>query len=291
MIWLGLSILFSSILYVIFKLFTRFKVNTLQAIVVNYAVATCTGIYMSDAPISLSAIKDAAWLPWAFFMGLLFISVFNIMALTAQRNGLSVAAVAGKMSLVIPVTIGFVVYNETAGWVKILGICIALLAVFFTTTRTRNAASKPFEIKNLLFPGILFLGSGIIDSILKYIEITFMKPELEATISATIFCTALLVGIGFLVYDYVKNGTRFEFKSILAGIVLGVPNYFSIIFIFKALAANDEASFVYPVNHVGTILLSTMLGLLLFKERLQVRNWLGILLAVAAISLIAFAKA
>jgi len=135
------------------------------------------------------------------------------------------------------------------------------------------------------------LGSGIIDSILKYIEITFMKPELEATISASIFCTALLVGIGFLVYDYVKNGTRFEFKSILAGIVLGVPNYFSIIFIFKALAANDEASFVYPVNHVGTILLSTMLGLLLFKERLQVRNWLGILLAVAAISLIAFAKA
>jgi uncharacterized membrane protein len=291
MIWLGLSILFSSILYVIFKLFTRFKVNTLQAIVVNYAVATCTGIYMSDNPVNLNEIKEAAWLPWALFMGLLFISIFNIMALTAQRNGLSVAAVAGKMSLVIPVTIGFVAYNETAGWIKILGICIALLAVYFTTTRNYGLVSKPFEIKNLLFPGILFLGSGVIDSILKHIEINFMKPELEATISATIFCTALLAGLTILVRNYFTQGTRFEFKSILAGMVLGIPNYFSIIFIFKALAANDEASFVYPVNHVGTILLSTMLGLLLFKERLQVRNWIGILLAVGAISLIAFAKA
>jgi uncharacterized membrane protein len=291
MIWLGLSILFSSILYVIFKLFTRFKVNTLQAIVVNYAVATCTGIYMSDNPVNLNEIKEAAWLPWALFMGLLFISIFNIMALTAQRNGLSVAAVAGKMSLVIPVTIGFVAYNETAGWIKILGICIALLAVYFTTTRNYGLVSKPFEIKNLLFPGILFLGSGVIDSILKHIEINFMKPELEATISATIFCTAFLAGLTILVRNYFTQGTRFEFKSILAGMVLGIPNYFSIIFIFKALAANDEASFVYPVNHVGTILLSTMLGLLLFKERLQVRNWIGILLAVGAISLIAFAKA
>jgi len=291
MIWLGLSILFSSILYVIFKLFTRFKVNTLQAIVVNYAVATCTGIYMSDNPVNLNEIKEAAWLPWALFMGLLFISIFNIMALTAQRNGLSVAAVAGKMSLVIPVTIGFVAYNETAGWIKILGICIALLAVYFTTTRNYGLVSKPFEIKNLLFPGILFLGSGVIDSILKHIEINFMKPELEATISATIFCAALLAGLTILVRNYFTQGTRFEFKSILAGMVLGIPNYFSIIFIFKALAANDEASFVYPVNHVGTILLSTMLGLLLFKERLQVRNWIGILLAVGAISLIAFAKA
>lgn len=291
MIWLGLSILFSSILYVIFKLFTRFKIHTLQAIVVNYAIAACTGIYMSTTPVRLNTIVEAAWLPWALFMGILFISVFNIMALTAQRDGLSVAAVAGKMSLVIPVTIGILVYHESAGWLKIVGICIALIAVYFTTMRNRNAVSKPFELKNLTFPAALFLGSGIIDSVLKHIEVRFMRPDLEATISVTIFSTAFIMGIAILIVDYFKNNRHFEFKSILAGIVLGVPNYFSILFIFKALAANDEASFVYPVNHVGTILVSTLLGLLLFKERLQLRNWVGILLAVVAICFIAFAKA
>lgn len=291
MIWLGLSILFSSILYVIFKLFTRFKIHTLQAIVVNYAIAACTGIYMSTTPVRLNTIVEAAWLPWALFMGILFISVFNIMALTAQRNGISVAAVAGKMSLVIPVTIGILVYHESAGWLKIVGICIALLAVYFTTMRSRNAVSKPFELKNLTFPAALFLGSGIIDSVLKHIEVRFMRPDLEATISVTIFSTAFIMGIAILIVDYYKNNRRFEFKSILAGVVLGVPNYFSILFIFKALATNDEASFVYPVNHVGTILVSTLLGLLLFKERLQLRNWVGILLAVVAICFIAFAKA
>lgn len=291
MIWLVLSILFSSILYVIFKLFQRYKVNTLHAIVVNYAVASCTGIFMSGSTLHVSRIVDAAWFPYTIVLGLLFIGIFNVMALTSQRNGLSVAAVAGKMSLVIPVSIGLLFYYESAGWVKILGIFIALLAVYFTTIKVKKTGDKPLTIKNALFPVTLFIGSGIIDSLIKYLDVHHMTPELEPTVSATIFCMALVFGVFLILADYFKNRTPFEFKSILAGIVLGIPNYFSIIFIFKALASIDEASFVYPLNHVGTILISTLLGLFIFKERLQARNWLGILLALAAIALIAFAKA
>lgn len=291
MIWLGLSIFFSSFIYVIFKLFERFKVITLQAIVVNYLVAGTTGLILSDLSFNFEKVVTADWLPIVLFMGFLFITMFNIMALTAQRNGLSVASVAGKMSVVIPVTYGLIVYQESTGIIKITGIIIALAAVFFTTTGKDERTTAVFKWRNLLLPSLLFIGSGMIDTFMKVLEKNYMEPSMESIISACIFFTALLLGTIVIAVDYFKNGTKFQFKSIIAGIALGIPNYFSIVVLFKALASHSEASFIYPINHVGIVILSTLFGLFLFKEKLRMRNLFGILLAVIAICCIAFAKA
>lgn len=291
MIWLVISILISSFLYVIFKLFERFKVVTLQAIVVNYLVAGTTGLLMTDIPFQPQKIITEDWFPIVLLMGFLFISVFNIMALTAQRNGLSVASVAGKMSVVIPVVYGLVEYQESTGFVKILGIFLALLAVFFTTTGKDNRTTDLFNWRHLILPGLLFVGSGVIDIFMKVLEKNHMEPSMEPIVSACIFFTALTLGIVAIAIDYFKNGTTFQFKSIIAGIALGIPNYFSIVVFFKALGSHSEASFIYPINHVGIVIVSTLFGLFIFKEKLKARNWFGILLAVVAISCIAFAKA
>src|SRR5690606_2669635 len=97
MTYLVLSILFATVLYVIFKLFTRFKINTLHAIVVNYFVAFTMGFTTSSVAISPAVIYQSPWFLGALVLGLLFIFIFNIMAVTAQRNGLSVVSVASKM--------------------------------------------------------------------------------------------------------------------------------------------------------------------------------------------------
>ena len=102
MIFLVLSILISSLLFVVFKLFDVFKINTLQAIVINYAIALCMGIANSNTAVSVAEIPQQKWFFGAFCLGFLFIAIFNVMGITAQKNGLSVASVVGKMSVVIP---------------------------------------------------------------------------------------------------------------------------------------------------------------------------------------------
>jgi drug/metabolite transporter (DMT)-like permease len=284
MIWLILSMTTSSLLYVIFKYFEVFKVHTLHAIILNYIVACVTGFVAHGSVPDVEQIISANWLFYALFLGALFIFIFNIMALTSQKNGLSVAAVAGKMSLVIPVMAGFWLYEESIGWTKIAGILLALISVYLTSVKSREGLK--FNKSSLLFPLILFLGSGVIDTTIKYAEITHVPSGDESLFSAICFAMAFVIGIMVLIYEATQK--RFiNLKSIAAGIILGVPNYFSIYFLIKTLKNGMESSVVYPVNHVGTVLFTSFLGVLIFKEKLIPKNYLGIVVAIAAIALIA----
>ncbi len=285
MIYLLISIGISSFLFVIFKLFEVLKINSLQAIVVNYLVASILGFSLSDIPVSFQEIPNQPWFLGAFLLSTLFISVFNLMALTSQRNGLSVASVAGKMAVVIPIIFGIWVYNESVGFVKITGILLALLAVFLTSVK--EGKGKP-QNNNLLFPILLFLGSGLIDTGLKYLETTFVKEGGVPVFSATIFAMAFVLGVLILIVQIIKGKFTFHYKNILGGILLGIPNYFSIVYLLKALSTEGmESSTAFTLNNVGVVILSTIFGLLIFKEKLIAKNWIGIVIAIASIIIVA----
>ncbi|MEM6686489.1 MAG: EamA/RhaT family transporter, partial [Bacteroidota bacterium] len=76
MIYLALSVLISSSLLVIFKLFDKYQVNTFQAIVVNYLAAFCCGFFFYRNGITISEITTRPWFTGAVILGFLFIAVF-----------------------------------------------------------------------------------------------------------------------------------------------------------------------------------------------------------------------
>lgn len=288
MIYLLLSILASTGIFICFKLFDRFKLNTLLAIVVNYISACVFGLFIYESPINIQDVIAAKWFYGAFFLGILFISIFHVMALTAQRNGLSVVSVASKMSVVIPVIFGFYVYHESAGIQKIIGILLALVAVYLASLKSEKKGKLS---KNLLLPTILFFGSGVIDTSIKYLETTYVPENGIPIFSASIFCSAAFFGILTLSYKAFKNQFSFDFKSVIGGILLGVINYGSIYFLLKALHLEGlESSSVFTVNNVAIVMISTLLGLLIFKEHLSRKNWIGISFAILSIALVTLAK-
>ena len=60
------------------------------------------------------------------------------MAITTQRSGLSVVSVATKMSVVIPVLFGLIYYKESLGFFKLLGISLALIAVYLSSIKSKS---------------------------------------------------------------------------------------------------------------------------------------------------------
>ncbi|TYA57251.1 DMT family transporter [Formosa maritima] len=284
MIYLLLSILASTFIFLIFKLFDRFKVNTLQAIVFNYIVACLCGIVTYCKPIDITEITQEKWFFGAIALGFLFIFIFNVMAITAQQNGISVASVATKMSVIIPVFFGIYMYGESTGIQKIIGILLALLAVYFVSIKPNSN----IHLKNsILLPFILFLGSGIIDTSIKYLETTYVSENGIPIFSATIFCFAACIGLCILLYKTLKKEFKFNPQSLIGGTVLGIVNYVSIYYILKALDNDSiESSTIFTVNNVAIVMLSSLVGLILFKEKLSIKNWIGVSFAIISILLV-----
>lgn len=285
--YLILSILVSSLLFVIFKLFDIFKINTLQAIVINYAIALSFGLFSSNIPLSIVEIPEQPWFLGAFCLGFLFISVFNVMGLTAQKNGLSVASVAGKMSVVIPIIVGIIVYKESVGFVKVIGILMALVAVYLSSAKSDTS---PVKFKNLLYPLLLFIGSGCIDAGLKYVESTSVPAGNVPMFLATIFGCAFILGCFFVIIQMINGNFKFHWKNLIGGIALGIPNYYSMEFLIKALQTKGlDSSTLFTINNVSIVILTTIFALFFFKEKLIKKNWIGIGLAVISILLVASA--
>jgi drug/metabolite transporter (DMT)-like permease len=283
MINLLLAIFFSSLLYIVFKFFSKFNVNTFQAIVLNYIVAFLVGIVLSEEKLDFYSILNKSWLFGSFILGSLFILVFNILGKTSQENGVSVASVSSKMSMIIPILFGIFFFKETITFPKVIGILIALVAVYFTS---KKEAGK-VEMKNFIFPILLFFGAGIVDTSVSYLQYIYLKDSEIALFSATTFLSAFFFGILISIFKTIKGDFKFRGKSIIGGVFLGIPNYFSMYFLIKALHnKNLESATVFTLINIGVILLSTIFGIILFKEKLLKQNYLGIALAIIAVILV-----
>ena len=288
MIFLLLSVLSSSVIFVIFKLYNKYGVNTLQAIIVNYFIAFSVGLAIDDQPLDLQRIPGELWFPGTLVLGCLFIAVFYLAALTTQRSGLSVVSVATKMSVAIPVAFGIFLYSESAPLLKIVGIILALIAVYLTSIKKKEGVA--IKKKNLIYPLLVFFGSGIIDTTLKYLETTYVAEIDVALFSATIFAVAGCIGISILIIQAIKGILKITFRNILGGIALGIPNFFSIYFLVMALRTEGfDSSTIFPINNVAIVMVSTFLGILFFREKIIPKNWIGITLAIISIILIAYA--
>lgn len=280
MIYLLLSILASAAIFIIFRSLKVFKIDTLQVIVLNYITAFSCGIIINSSNYTFNSIISSEWFFGAVFLGFLFIAVFYVMALTSQRNGVSVASVASKMSVVIPVIFGIAFYNESLNFQKLIGIILALFAVYLASIKKKD---KMVLTRSLYLPIILFFGSGIVDTSINY----FAPPELISLFSSTIFGIAFILGLILLLYKRSRGQLFFKRNIILPGVLLGIVNYASIYFILKALKFGPlESSAVFTINNVAIVGFTALLGYSLFKEVMTKKNVLGICLAVISIILI-----
>ena len=193
------------------------------------------------------------------------------------------------MSVAIPVLFGIFLYNESTGLLKVSGILLALTAVYLTSIKKKEGIT--IRKRNLIFPLLVFFGSGIIDTTIKYLETSYVAETDVALFTSTIFAIAGCIGISILIIQAIRKTLVLSWKNVVGGIALGVPNFGSIYFLVLALRTNGmESSTVFPINNVAIVMTSTLLGILLFKERMLPKNWLGIGIAIVSIILIASAE-
>jgi len=285
MIYLVLSILLTTTLMLIFKLFERFNINNFQAIVFNYITAGSICFFVTDTPLRVTQIINEPWFTSAFLIGILFICGFNLIAFSAQKIGIAITSVATKISLCIPIIFGFIYYGDQFSFLKISGICLALISIYFTSKK--DTEQKENSQNYILIPVVLFVCTGLIDLIFIYSQESYeiVAKGLELKFSAVLYSIAGCIGVPILIVKLLR-GRKIELKNVIAGFVLGIPNVLSIVFFLKSLHHFPESTFVFPINNMGIVAASAIFASVLFKEHLSKINWLGIVIAMLSILLI-----
>ncbi|MBP6455829.1 MAG: hypothetical protein KA275_03775 [Chitinophagaceae bacterium] len=284
MLFLIISIILNSYIGLIFKFFEPYKVNIPQTIILNYWICVITGVLFSgEIPISKNSLSQS-WFYWAIFMGILFISIFNIIGISTQKVGATITQAANKLSLAIPVLFSIIFYQEKINELKLLGIILAFISVILVVWKKKeNNQAKSSSIQ-IILPILLFIGSGTIDTITKFVEKNFItSASIANSYLITTFLSAAIVGSIFLIY---KN-EKIKLINIKAALILGIPNYFSIYFLIKALQIKTlSSSAIIPINNISILILVSIVGIFLLNEKISKLNFLGLLLALLSISLI-----
>jgi len=250
---------------------------------------------MIGEPAVTAGIVQKDWFVAALLIGLNFVITFNLFAQTVQRFGVVMSSIFQKMSLIAPTLAAIIYYNDSAGAIKVLGIVLAIASIFVISLsgaqqdKTHDPKSEKTKINPLiwLFPIGSFIGSCLVDGGLWYVNQTGLASSLDIDFVATLFFFAGCFGVLFVIYDYLVNKVTFRKKDIIAGFALGIPNFFSIWLLLKVLANGMEASVVFPINNVGILITTAILGLLFFGEKFKTQKIIGFLMAVTAIVLIA----
>jgi drug/metabolite transporter (DMT)-like permease len=268
-------------------MFAKLNVDNLQALIVNYFVAGFCGLYFSEIEFNLSYILNAPWIYHAAIIGVLFITTFNLYAQGTQKVGIAITTVANKLSLFIPVAIALIIYpNEKITLLKIMGFILAVVGIYLSSTKNKKLS---FDKKYLWLIIIVFVGQGIADTIFNHAQQTVVNDADKGLFFMSLLLIAGISGILIITGKSFNQKSQFKLKNLIGGIALGLPNFASLIFFFNALESSGlEASQVFPVISMGVVVLSALIGLILFKEKLTTSNWIGLAFAVLSIFIITF---
>lgn len=289
MVYLILSIISSTFIFIIFRFITQFRHPVLPVIVINYFFASLGGWILSPVSRELSGLARSEWAGLAVLIGILFILMFFVIGKSSDKAGLNITTVASKMSVVVPISFSLIYDpSDQLTLLKLAGILAALISIFMIIFPGKShIRDKGYYF----YPILLFAGMGITDSLLKFAQYNYVNDHELPAFSAILFLISFLTGI--LILGFRDRSLKALVKPAFLGwgFLLGISNFGSIYFFVRALNyrggsdGGTDSSVVFGVNNTGIVLLSFLAAVFFFRERMNPVNIAGVFVSILAIYL------
>lgn len=276
MIYLLLAILSSAMVSVIMRLSTDKVTGNVSMLAMNYLM--CMGVaalYTGVDKLFHPGAGVGQTLVMGGFNGLLYLLGFVLLQVNVKKNGVVLSATFMKLGLLVPMVMSVCLFGERPELIQIIGFLIAVAAIILINFE-RGESSMEFRAGLIL----LLLAGGGGDAMSKVFEEVGNPGQSShflfyTFVAAFLLCTVLMI----------RKKERPGKAELIYGLLIGIPNYFSARFLLHALESLP-AVIAYPTYSVATILAVTMVGLLVFRERLGKRQWTAIFAILVALVLL-----
>lgn len=282
MLFLILSIICSVTVGVIFKVARKYTISHTQIVAWNYVFAG-TLCYLSFSP-DLNTVESTA--PWWLYItiGILLPSIFLFLAASIKHMGIVKTDAAQRLSLFIPILAAWLLFKEQFSMLKISAFVLAIPALLLILTKnTENTKNK------WGYPAVVLIGFGIIDILFKQIATYTSLPY--TTSLFVILGIAMCIMFTVVAYEMIFKKVTLNIHNILFGGLVGIFNFGNILFYLKAHQEfSKNPSTVFAGMNMGVIIIGSLVGVLIFKEKLSKMNFIGLFLALIAIVLIVLSQ-
>ena len=275
MINLILGILSSALISVLMRLSEKYRKNHLSMLAMNYMMCTSLA-WMTCGTVNVFAPAEGMGAAAGIGMvsGVLYLASFMLLQWNISKNGVVLSSMFMKLGVVVPTVMAMLFFGESPSAAQIAGCIAAVGAICMMQGGGKG------EIASMAGLIVLLLSGGITDSMAKVYEAVgaaaMNNRYLLFTFAvALVLCTALCI---------VKK-QRLTAMDALFGLAIGVPNYFSAKFLLRSLES-VPAVVAYPTFSVGTIVVVTAAGILLFKEKLSRRKIIALAVILVALALL-----
>jgi drug/metabolite transporter (DMT)-like permease len=249
----------------------------------NYLSASAIGwavLLLRSSGIAIGEISRETW--WLGAGGaLLWPGAFFLMMWGVRRYGVSLAGSVTRLSLSVPVIFALLFLRERFTPATVLGVAGAF-AAFLLLSPFKQA--RGLDRQAIWYFPALVLIFGVVDLWVNLHHTTAPGGE------RFLFVVLIFSGAAACAWVAVAlRRLRPDAGSVLRGLLLGVPNFFSTYLLMEALRAPVFAglsAIVYALYSAAGVVLAFMAGAVLWKEPLTGKNKLGVALAVVAVMLL-----
>lgn len=207
--------------------------------------------------------------------GVLYLAGFVLLQRNIQTNGVVLSSTFIKLGLLVSMVVSVLFFGERPEAWQWVGFFLAVSAIVLMNYRPGEGKAG-----NTVGLVLLLLAGGGGDAMSKIFE------ELgNAALSGHFLLYTFLMAF---VLCIILVGIRREKIGIwewIFGLLIGIPNFFSAKFLLGALK-EIAAVIVYPVYSVATILAVTVTGILVFREKLEKRQWMALAMILVALILL-----
>ncbi|WP_217484544.1 DMT family transporter, partial [Acinetobacter lactucae] len=267
----------SVLVSILLKTLKRKGYQPLQMIAWNYASASLLCFLWFRPDSQHVSIQHTPW--WLIIaLGIILPSIFLCLAKSLEYAGIVKTELAQRLSVVLSLLAAYFFFHEQFNALKLWGIGLGIFAVLLVLFGQMNSFSNHQSRKAIFALLSVWCGYAAVDILLKYTSSLGLKFTLTLNL---IFITAFILSISYVL---LQKTPKWQFKSTLAGLILGVLNFLNIALYVKAhILLKDSPAIVFASMNILVVLLGIVSGVILYKEKLKWPTIFGILLGISGV--------
>ena len=214
--------------------------------------------------------------------GLLLVSSQWAFTIALRLGETSICTVIYSLGFILPTLSGTVFWDEKLSVPNCLGIVLAVTVVLVSAKKKEGNAKITGSFLSFIL--VAMLSSGGLGIMQKLHQTSSVSEEKTAFLFIAFLLAFIFSMVAFLLC---KEKTSVSIKGslfpITAGLCFGGANFFNTV-----LAGRMKSGIFFPLQNVLTVLLSAVLGIIIFKEKITAKTLFVLLLGIAVIILFSF---